>query len=91
MAMDQNHSTGLWAGLWARLPGSGAAASQANDGSEMSLIEPLMPSRKTTERPRKTHSRDVRDALPRMAAAGCRWTMIPKAFPPPFDGAALFP
>jgi transposase len=60
----------------------GRYASDVTD-REWALIEPLMPSRKPTGRPRTTDLRGVCDALLYMAATGCQWAMIPKDFPPP--------
>ena len=59
----------------------GRYASDMTD-REWALIEPLMPSRKSTGRPRTTDLRDVTDAILYMAATGCQWAMIPNAFPP---------
>lgn len=50
---------------------------------EWRLVEPFMPGRKKTGRPRSTELRDVWDAIQYMAATGCQWAMIPNDFPPP--------
>lgn len=50
--------------------------------AEWALIEPLMPSRKTTGRPRTTRLRDVFDAILYIATTGCQWRMLPNDFPP---------
>jgi transposase len=67
----------------------GRYASDMTD-REWALIEPLMPSRKPTGRPRTTDLRDVCDALLCMAATGCQWAMIPKDFPPPWTVQRYF-
>ncbi len=51
--------------------------------AEWALVEPFMPGRKKTGRPRTTELRDVWDAIQYMAATGCQWAMIPNDFPPP--------
>lgn len=61
--------------------GGGRDASDMTDG-EWALIEPLMPSRKPTGRPRTTDLRDVRDAILYMVSTGCQWAMLPNDFPP---------
>ena len=61
--------------------GGGRYASDMTDG-EWALIEPLMPSRKPTGRPRTTDLRDVMDAILYMASSGCQWAMLPNDFPP---------
>ncbi len=60
----------------------GRYASDCND-EEWALIEPFMPSRRSTGRPRTTSLRDVWDAIQYMASTGCQWSMIPNDFPPP--------
>ena len=50
--------------------------------AEWALIEPLMPPRKTTGRPRTTRLRDVFDAILYVATSGCQWRMLPNDFPP---------
>lgn len=52
--------------------------------AEWALLEPLMPPRKTTGRPRTTRLRDVFDAILYMATTGCQWRMLPNDFPPVF-------
>jgi len=59
----------------------GRYASDLTD-AEWALIEPLMPPRKTTGRPRKTNLRDVFDAILYIATTGCQWRMLPNDFPP---------
>ncbi|MBW6496006.1 MAG: IS5 family transposase [Burkholderiaceae bacterium] len=49
--------------------------------AEWALIEPLMPPRKTTGRPRTTRLRDVFDAILYIASTGCQWRMLPNDFP----------
>lgn len=51
--------------------------------AEWALIEPFLPGRKRTGRPRTTDLRDVWDAIQYLAATGCQWAMIPNDFPPP--------
>jgi transposase len=60
----------------------GRYASDTTD-REWALIEPLMPPRKSTGRPRTTDLRDVMDAILYMASTGCQWAMLPNDFPPP--------
>ena len=60
----------------------GRYASDLTD-REWALIEPLMPARKLTGRPRTTDLRDVMDAILYIAATGCQWSMLPNDFPPP--------
>src|SRR5690554_3786558 len=50
--------------------------------AEWALIEPLMPSHKTTGRPRTMRLRDVFDAILYIATTGCQWRMLPNDFPP---------
>jgi transposase len=50
--------------------------------AEWALLEPLMPPRKTTGRPRTTGLRDVFDAILYIATTGCQWRMLPNDFPP---------
>ncbi len=50
--------------------------------AEWTLIEPLMPSHKTTGRPRTTRLRNVFDAILYIATTGCQWRMLPNDFPP---------
>jgi transposase len=59
----------------------GRYASDLTD-AEWALIEPLMPPRRTTGRPRKTDLRDVFDAILYIATTGCQWRMLPNDFPP---------
>jgi len=49
--------------------------------AEWALIEPMMPPRKTTGRPRTTGLRDVVDAIFYIATTGCQWRMLPNDFP----------
>jgi transposase len=51
--------------------------------AEWALIEPFLPARRRTGRPRTTDLRDVWDAIQYIAATGCQWAMIPNDFPPP--------
>ena len=50
--------------------------------AEWAVIAPLMPPPKTIGRPRKTHLRDVFDAILYIATTGCQWRMLPNDFPP---------
>ncbi|TYB86097.1 IS5 family transposase [Oceaniovalibus sp. ACAM 378] len=58
----------------------GKYASDLTD-AEWAVIQPLMPARKTTGRPRTTRLRDVFDAILYMATTGCQWRMLPNDFP----------
>ena len=60
----------------------GRYSSDCSD-EEWALIEPFMPCRKPTGRPRTTNLRDVWDAIQYMASTGCQWSVIPNDFPPP--------
>jgi transposase len=72
-----------WTGLTRRQHArtGGRYASDLTD-AEWALIAPLMPPRKTTGRPRTTHSRDVFDAILYVATTGCQWRMLPNDVPP---------
>ena len=59
----------------------GRYASDMTD-REWALLEPFMPERKKTGRPRTTALRDVMDAILYMASTGCQWAMLPNDFPP---------
>jgi len=72
--------TNITRGRYERI--GGRYASDCND-VEWALIEPFMPARKVTGRPRSTKLRDVWDAIQYMASSGCQWSMIPNDFPPP--------
>jgi putative transposase len=50
--------------------------------AEWILIEPLMPPRSPTGRPRETDLRAVVNAILYMASTGCQWRQLPKEFPP---------
>lgn len=50
--------------------------------AEWALVEPLMPGRARTGRPRTTELRVVMEAIQYMAATGCQWRQLPKDFPP---------
>lgn len=50
--------------------------------AEWAVIDPLLPPRKTTGRPRTTGMRDVVDAILYIATTGCQWRMLPNDFPP---------
>jgi len=50
--------------------------------AEWALIEPFMPHRRSTGRPRTTDMRDVFDAILYIATTGCQWRMSPNDFPP---------
>jgi putative transposase len=49
---------------------------------EWSLIEPLMPKKAGTGRPRDVNLREILNALRYLARTGCGWRMLPKDFPP---------
>lgn len=49
--------------------------------AEWALVEPLMPRRARTGRPRTTELRVVMEAIQYMAATGCQWRQLPKEFP----------
>ena len=59
----------------------GKYASDLTD-AEWALIDPLMPERRPTGRPRTTELRDVFDAILYVATTGCQWRMLPNDFPP---------
>ena len=59
----------------------GRYASDMTD-REWALIEGLMPPCRSTERPRTTDLRDVKDAILYMASTGCQWAMLSNDFPP---------
>jgi len=59
----------------------GRYASDMTD-REWALIEPFMPARKATGRPRTTRLRDVVDAILYLASTGCQWSMLANDFPP---------
>ena len=59
----------------------GKYASDLTD-AEWAVIEPLMPVRRPTGRPRRTKLRDVFDALLYVVTTGCQWRMLPNDFPP---------
>ena len=48
---------------------------------EWALIEPLLPGKAATGRPRKTEFRSVINALRYLARTGCEWRMLPNDFP----------
>ena len=50
--------------------------------AEWALIEPFMPDRKRTGRPRTTKLRDIWNAIRYMATTGCQWRMLPRDVPP---------
>lgn len=49
---------------------------------EWSFVEPLMPKKAKTGRPRDVDLREVLNALRYLARTGCGWRMLPKDFPP---------
>ncbi|WCR05546.1 IS5 family transposase (plasmid) [Paracoccus saliphilus] len=59
----------------------GKYASDMTD-AEWAMIEPLIPPRRRTGRPRTTGLRDVFDAILYIATTGCQWRMLPNDFPP---------
>ena len=58
----------------------GRYASDLTD-AEWAIIEPLMPSHKSTGRPRETDLRSVFDAILYISTTGCRWRMLANDFP----------
>jgi putative transposase len=48
---------------------------------EWQLIEPLLPSKARTGRPRKVDLREVINALRYLVRSGCEWRMLPNDFP----------
>ena len=50
--------------------------------AEWLVLEPFLPPRKATGRPRTTSLRDVLDAILYIATTGCQWRMLPNDFPP---------
>ena len=66
---------------WTELTRRQNARSGTRDASdvtdaEWALIAPLMPSPKTSGRPRMTGLRGVVDAILYMATTGCQWRML---------------
>ena len=49
---------------------------------EWKLVEPLLPGRARTGRPRKTELRQVINALRYLVRSGCEWRMLPNDCPP---------
>ncbi len=49
---------------------------------EWALIEPMLPRRARTGRPRTTELRAVMEAIQYLAATGCQWRQLPKDFLP---------
>ena len=49
--------------------------------AEWALIEPMMPGRARTGRPRTTALRAVMEAVLYLAATGCQWRQLPRDFP----------
>ena len=58
----------------------GRYASDLTD-AEWAIIEPLMPSHKSTGRPRETDLRRVFDAILYISTTGCQWRMLANDFP----------
>ena len=56
---------------------------------EWGLLAPCMPPPKSLGRPRTTDMREVVNAILYVLRSGCPWRLLPKDFPPRFDGAAL--
>ena len=50
--------------------------------AQWALIEPHLPPAPPGGRPRKTHMRDVVDAIFYIVRTGCQWRYLPKDFPP---------
>lgn len=65
--------TNITRGRYERI--DGRYASDCSD-VEWSLIEPFMPARKVTGRPRSTRLRDVWDAIQYMASTGCVFEVL---------------
>ncbi len=65
--------TNITRGRYERI--GGRYASDCSD-VEWSLIEPFMPARKVTGRPRSTRLRDVWDAIQYMASTGCVFEVL---------------
>jgi putative transposase len=49
---------------------------------EWIIVEPLLPCRARTGRPRKVELRQVINALRYLVRSGCEWRMLPNDFPP---------
>ena len=49
---------------------------------DRAVVFPPLPGPDTLGRPRQVALRDVRDGIGSIAAAGCAWCPLPKAFPP---------
>ena len=49
---------------------------------DRAVVFPPLPGPDTLGRPRQVALRDVRDGIGSIAAAGCAWCLLPKAFPP---------
>ena len=58
----------------------GRYASDLTD-AKWAIIEPLMPSHKSTGRPRETDLRSVFDAILYISTTGCQWRMLANDFP----------
>ena len=56
-------------------------ASDLSD-AEWALLEPHLPGRRTTGRPRTTSPRAVVDAILYLLRSGCPWRLLPRDFPP---------
>ena len=49
---------------------------------EWIIVEPLLPCKAHTGRPRKVELRQVINALRYLVRSGCEWRMLPNDFPP---------
>lgn len=49
---------------------------------EWKLVEPLLPGKARTGRPRKVDLREALNALRYLVRSGCEWRMLPNDFPP---------
>ena len=67
----------------------GRYASDLTD-AEWAIIEPLMPSHKSTGRPRETNLRSVFDAILYISTTGCRWRMLANDFPAVSTGGYFY-
>ena len=57
--------------------------------AEWAIIEPLMPSHKSTGRPRETDLRSVFDAILYISTTGCRVADVGERLSSGFDGAGV--
>ena len=62
-------------------PNNGRCPGDVTD-EDRAVVFPPLPGPDTLGRPRQVALRDVRDGIGSIAAAGCAWCLLPKAFPP---------